>query len=112
MIPAFLLAATTSWAWLGPILAAFGGVATGVAAVMAQRNKAKTDKVDYHNSLLGAMQQHLAYMSGENESQRKRLDDLTTQVQRCQNDKYEMQVKLAEWERKWEEKLRGSNPSA
>lgn len=109
----FLLGAETSvWLYLGPVLAGLGGLGVGWGALWAQRNKSKTDKVDYHNSLLTAMQGHLNYMSAENESQRKRLDALSEQVRTCQNDKYEMQVKLAEYERKWEERLRGATPTA
>ena len=99
------------WLYLGPLLAGLGGLGVGVGNVWAQRNKSKTDKVDYHNSLLTSMQGHLDYMSKENESQRKRLDLLAEQVQKCQNDKYEMQTKLAEYERKWEERLRGTTPA-
>lgn len=99
------------WIYLGPLLAGLGGLGVGVGNVWAQRNKSKMDKVEYHNSLLVSMQGHLDYMSKENESQRTRLDALTEQVRIYQNDKYEMQAKLAEYERKWEERLRGTTPA-
>lgn len=114
MLPLLILVAVnagTVWVYLGPVLAGLGAVAAGSAGIWAQKNKSKTDKVDYHNSLLVAMQTHLNSLSTENESLRNRVDSLSSQVQRCQNDKYEMQQQLVAWERKWEEKLRGSTPA-
>lgn len=95
------------WPAIGPIFAGLGGALAGAAAVWSQRNKSKSDAADYHNSLLEAMRQHLAYVSGENVSLRKRVDTLSEQVHTCQQDKFEMQRLLAEWERKWEARFRG-----
>jgi len=106
MIP--LVAAENLWQWAAPIMTALGALIGGAGVLWAQRNGTKTLKIDYNNNLLEKMQEMLAYMSKENESLRGRVDALTTQVQTCQNDKYEMQRQLRDWERKWEDKLSGT----
>lgn len=98
-----------SWVLIGPVLAGFSAVLGAIGGIMGTRRGARADHEAYNNSLSQNMQKFMEYVSKENESLRGRVDSLDQQVRKCQDDKFEMQKQLGDWERKWEDKLSGTS---
>jgi hypothetical protein len=107
------------------VFAAMGGIGAllgGYAASQARQDKVKADEAKYQVDLVqattGAMEKHMVTLAADNKSTRddlvitrKELADVHSQLQQCQQDKYQMRAELAaeraanaEWRRKWEAK--------
>lgn len=104
------LAAQAGWTVLiAPIVTALALAIGAVGGVLGTRRKARSDKINYDIALHETEQKLI-------ESLVRRVDDLTGQVMKCQNDKYEMQRNMqaeveAAVERKLKERLSGINPA-
>jgi len=114
IVPIYLLlgAQLSDIALIGTAIGSVGALLVGLAALLTRGDAVKKAKVDYHEQTLNALQTHMGTLSGDNESLRKRqdlmqkkLDGMEEQLRKCQNDKYDMQRQLAEWEQKWEAKI-------
>lgn len=104
--PLHLIAAGASdFALIGTAIGSVGALLVGLAALLTRGDAVKKAKVDYHEQTINALQTHMQTLAAENDSFRNRVDLLEAKVNKCQEDKFEMQRQLNEWERKWEEKI-------